>query len=96
MPGYVYILASRKVGTLYVGVTSDIVKRVGEHKTDVVKGFTSKYNIKMLVYYEIHDEIENAIHREKCIKEWKRAWKIQLIEKENPDWDDLYPKIANL
>ncbi len=95
MPNYVYMLASHKVGTLYVGVTSDLVRRVYEHKNEFVPGFTKKYGIKQLVYYEVHEDFENALHREKCIKEWRRAWKIQLIEKENPNWDDLYPQIIH-
>ncbi len=96
MPGYVYILASQKVGTLYTGVTSDLARRVFEHRNGFVSGFTKKYNVKMLVYYETYDDYDSALHREKCIKEWKRAWKIQLIEKDNPNWDDLYSKIASL
>lgn len=86
----VYILASQRNGTLYVGVTSDIVKRVWEHKQDHVEGFTKKYGVHTLVWYEVHMEMQAAITREKAIKEWKRAWKLKLIEHSNPDWRDLY------
>lgn len=86
----VYLLASRRNGTLYVGVTSDIVKRVWEHKNNMVEGFTKHYNVHNLVWYELHDTMESAILREKIIKEWKRKWKLNLIEKENPQWKDLY------
>ena len=91
---YVYILASRKNGTLYIGITSDLVKRVWEHKEKAVKGFTRKYSVNRLVYYEIFDDSENAIKREKRLKEYKRQWKIDLIEKENPEWNDLYEMIV--
>ena len=91
---YVYILSSKRNGTLYTGVTSDIIKRVYEHKQNVVEGFTKKYNIHMLVWYEIHDSSESAINREKQIKKWKRAWKLKLIEKDNPKWVDLYESIC--
>jgi putative endonuclease len=91
---YVYILASRKNGTLYIGITSSLVKRVWEHKEKLVKSFTSKYNIDRLVYYEIFDDPENAIKREKRLKEYKRQWKIDLIEKNNPEWKDLYEEIV--
>lgn len=91
--GYVYILASRKDGALYIGVTSDLIKRVWEHKEVFVRGHTEKYNIKQLVYYEVHDEIAFAIQREKQMKAWKRGWKIELIEKFNPDWRDLYETV---
>lgn len=90
---FVYILAEAKRGTLYTGVTSDIKKRVYEHKNAVVEGFTKKYNIKILVYYELHNSIEEAIKREKRLKRWNRHWKYELIEKDNPDWEDLYDKI---
>jgi putative endonuclease len=86
----VYLLASRRNGTLYIGVTSDIVKRVWEHKNNMVEGFTKRYNVHDLVWYELHDNMESAIVREKAIKEWKRKWKLDLIEKENPKWKDLY------
>ncbi|HNU65724.1 MAG TPA: GIY-YIG nuclease family protein, partial [Methylotenera sp.] len=90
----VYLLASRKNGTLYTGVTSDLIKRVWQHKNDVVDGFSKKYNIHLLVWYEVHDEIGSAIVREKQIKEWKRLWKLELIEKSNPTWKDLYSEIV--
>lgn len=86
----VYILASKKNGTLYVGVTSDLIKRVWQHKNDLVEGFTKRYLVHTLVYYEIHETMESAIAREKNIKAWKRAWKIELIEKNNLEWSDLY------
>ena len=87
---YVYILASEKRGTLYVGVTADLLHRVEEHKGGAFKGFTKKYNVRMLVYYEEHQYIEDAIVREKQLKKWNRAWKIALIERDNPEWKDLY------
>ena len=86
----VYILASRRNGTLYVGVTSDLVKRVWEHKENLVDGFTKRYGVHTLVWYEPHESMEAAIRREKAIKEWKRAWKLEVIEKQNPEWRDLY------
>ena len=91
--GYVYILFSKKNGTLYTGVTSDLVKRVWEHKNKVVEGFTKKYSVDKLGYYEISDSIESAIHREKQIKAGSRQNKIKLIESINPNWDDLYYSI---
>jgi len=91
--GYVYILASKKNGTLYVGVTSDLNKRVFEHKNDVFGGFTSKYGVKTLVWYEEYDRVTDAIDQEKRIKNWRRQWKINLIEKHNPDWEDLGPPL---
>jgi putative endonuclease len=87
---YVYLLASKRNGTLYIGVTSDLIKRVHEHKNNLVEGFTKKYNIHNLVYFETTEDINSAIVREKQIKKWKRAWKIELIEKNNPEWRDLY------
>ena len=87
---YIYILASRRNGTLYIGVTSDLIKRVYEHKNNLVGGFTKKYNVHRLVYYEKTEDISSAIMREKRIKKWKRTWKIELIEKSNPEWRDLY------
>lgn len=90
---YVYILASKRNGTLYIGVTSDLVKRVWEHKNHVVDGFAKKYNVNKLVYYEVHQEPVQAITREKRLKYWKRAWKIALIEKQNPEWNDLYEEL---
>ena len=90
---YVYIMASRKGGTLYTGVTSDLVKRVYQHKTKEMKGFTSKYEVERLVYFETTGNVYSAIMREKQIKMWKRGWKIRLIEKTNPEWEDLYTGI---
>lgn len=90
----VYILASKRNGTLYVGVTSDLAKRIWEHKNDVVKGFTQKYGVHDLVYYECHGEVTAAIQREKRLKRWERRWKLDLIEKSNPDWRDLYDEIC--
>lgn len=87
----VYILSSGERGTLYVGVTSNLVKRIWEHRENVVVGFTSDYHIHHLVWFERHESMESAIVREKSIKEWRRIWKIELIEKSNPDWRDLYP-----
>jgi putative endonuclease len=91
---YVYILASRIGGTLYIGVTNDLVHRVGEHRLELMKGFTKRYGVHKLVYFEQFDDIENAIVREKRLKKWNRAWKVRLIEELNPNWDDLYPGIA--
>lgn len=89
----VYILANRKHGTLYVGVTSNLAVRVFQHKNNEVEGFTSKYAVHRLVWAEMHDAMETAIVREKQIKKWNRAWKLQLIEQENPEWDDLYERL---
>jgi putative endonuclease len=91
---WVYILASKIGGTLYTGVTNDLVRRVYEHKMKLVDGFTNKYEIGRLVYFEQYNDIEAAIAREKRLKKWHRAWKIRLIEELNPNWDDLYPQIA--
>ncbi|MDA8140067.1 MAG: GIY-YIG nuclease family protein [Desulfobacteraceae bacterium] len=93
---YVYILASQRNGTLYTGVTSDLTQRVFQHQKVFVPGFTSKYAIKMLVWYEVHETAESAIQREKRIKKWRREWKLKLIEEHNPEWSDLYPRIAHL
>lgn len=93
MYSYVYILSSGKNGTLYIGVTSDLRRRVWEHKHDLVKGFTKEYGVHDLVYYEQYEDIEQAILREKQMKAWKRYWKIKLINKSNPDWNDLYNSI---
>jgi putative endonuclease len=87
---FVYILASAKHGTLYIGVASDLIRRVYEHKTKVVLGFTKKYDVAKLVYFEIFDDPLSAIEREKQLKKWRRDWKIRLIEDANPNWDDLY------
>ncbi|MEJ2649598.1 MAG: GIY-YIG nuclease family protein [Sedimentisphaerales bacterium] len=86
----VYILASKKNGTLYIGMTNDLHKRVYDHKSNIIKGFTQKYNVHLLVYYEIFNNVWEAIAREKQLKRWKRQWKIDLIEKNNPGWKDLY------
>ena len=86
---FVYIMASKKNGTLYVGVTSDLARRVFEHKHDLIEGFTKKYKVHMLVYYEHTNDINSAIEREKVIKRWKRQWKVNLIRRSNPDWRDL-------
>jgi putative endonuclease len=91
---WVYILASRRGGTLYVGVTRDLIRRVFEHREGLVPGFTKRYGIKMLVYYERHDTARAAIQREKNIKHWPREWKIDLILSINPDWHDLYNDIT--
>ncbi len=84
-----YILASKQNGTLYVGVTSNLPKRIWEHRKDLVEGFTKKYRVHQLVYFEMHEDMMEAITREKNIKAWKRAWKLRLIEEKNPNWDDL-------
>ena len=88
-----YLLASKRNGTLYVGITSDLVKRIWEHKNGVVEGFTKRYGTHKLVWYELHETLHGAIAREKAIKEWQRKWKLQLIEKTNPQWRDLYPDL---
>jgi putative endonuclease len=88
--GWVYIVTNKRNGTLYVGVTSDIARRAWEHREGVAEGFTKRYGLKRLVYVERHEEIADAIRREKRIKEWPRAWKINLIQGVNPIWDDLY------
>lgn len=90
----VYILASQRNGTLYVGVTSNLVKRMWEHKNNLVDGFTKRYGVHLLVWFELHENMESAIVREKRIKEWKRQWKLELIERINPKWEDLYNKIT--
>ena len=91
---FVYMLATRRDGPLYVGVTSNLPKRIWQHREHVVRGFTAKYNVDRLVWYEAHGGAEAAILREKQLKRWRRAWKIELIEKNNPDWRDLYEEIA--
>ncbi len=91
---WVYILASGAGGTLYIGVTNDLVRRVYEHRTNLVDGFTKQYAVHRLVYYEEFADAENAIRREKRLKKWKRVWKIDLIERTNPNWADLFPTIA--
>ena len=90
---YVYILTNKRNGTLYTGVTSDLVKRIYQHKNDLAEGFTKKYQTHLLVYFEKHNGIENAILREKQIKKWNRKWKLRLIEEKNPKWNDLYQDI---
>ncbi|MFC1863394.1 GIY-YIG nuclease family protein [Thermodesulfobacteriota bacterium] len=89
----VYILASKRNGTLYIGVTSDLVKRIWEHKNNIVEGFSKHYNVNQLVWYELHDNMESAILREKRLKDWKLQWKLNLIESTNPGWHDLYDSI---
>jgi len=91
---YVYILASRIGGALYIGVTNDLIRRVAEHKLKIAESFTKRYDVVRLVYFEQFDQIEQAIHREKRLKKWTRALKISLIEEDNPNWIDLYPEIA--
>ena len=92
---YVYILASKRNGTLYIGVTNNLLKRVYEHRNDFVEGCTQKYHVHNLVYYELYSDILDAITREKRMKKWKRQWKIELIEKTNPQWRDLYSDVMN-
>lgn len=91
---YTYIIASQKNGTLYIGMTNDLIRRIYEHKNNLNKGFASKYSTHQLVWYEAHSTATAAITREKQIKKWKRAWKIRLIEKENPNWNDLYDDLT--
>ena len=93
MAAYVYIMANKRYGTIYVGVTSDIARRVWEHKNDILPGFTRRYQLHDLVYYEAGDRIEGAIRREHTLKHWPRRWKTALIDERNPDWDDLYPTL---
>ncbi len=89
----VYILASKKNGTLYIGVTSDLPRRVAQHRSGSIHGFTSRYGVKRLVFFELHERMEGAIHRERQIKEWRRGWKIRLIQEANPEWRDLFPEL---
>jgi len=91
----VYMLANRKHGVIYIGVSSNLIKRVWQHKNNVVKSFTQKYHVHDLVWHEVHQEMASAISREKKLKKWRRDWKIQLIEKTNPDWLDLYPDLIS-
>ena len=91
---YVYILASRIGGTLYIGVTNELIRRVAEHRLKIAESFTKRHGVTRLVYFEVFEEIDQAIHREKRLKKWPRSWKISLIEKDNPNWIDLYPQIA--
>ena len=90
---YLYILASKRNGTLYIGITNDIIRRVGEHKLKLIDGFTKKYNVTLLVYYEVFNDVNEAILREKRLKKWNRDWKIRLIESINPNWNDLTDKL---
>ncbi len=92
----IYILASQRDGTLYIGVTSDLVKRIYEHKQDSAESFTKEHHVHILVYYEFHDDMEAAIRREKQLKKWNRSWKMRLIEEKNPEWNDLYEEIVLL
>lgn len=92
---YVYILSSKRNGTLYVGSTSDLIKRVFEHKSKFIAGFTAKYNVSKLVYFEEHDSYVEAARREKRLKNWCRQWKLNLIEEKNPQWDDLYETLLD-
>ena len=91
---YVYILSSKKRGTLYVGVTSNLQKRIYEHKNGIVEGFTKMYGVHCLVYYEVARDAETALMRERQIKKWNRAWKLKLIEEQNPEWEDLYVNLT--
>jgi len=93
VPYYVYLLASRKNGTLYTGVTNNLVRRVHDHRNDAIEGFSKRYGVHRLVWFEPGESIVAAIQKEKQIKGWKREWKVQLIEKENPDWRDLYESL---
>jgi putative endonuclease len=93
--GFVYIMASRRNGTIYIGVTSDLANRVWEHRTGAASGFTKQHGCKLLVWYEAFDSLEAARHREVQMKEWKRAWKLREIEGFNPDWDDLFDRITH-
>jgi putative endonuclease len=92
---FIYILASKRNGTLYIGITSNLTKRVWEHKNNLIEGFTKKYNVHNLVYFEQTENVQSALLREKQLKKWKREWKIKLIEKNNPQWKDLYEKILD-
>lgn len=94
MGGWVYIMTNRPNGTLYVGVTSNLARRVWEHRAGVAEGFTRKYGLKRLVYSEFHEDVRAAIQREKNLKHWPRAWKTRLIVASNPEWDDLYGRLA--
>lgn len=93
--GFVYIMASRRNGTIYIGVTSDLPKRVWEHREGLIEGFSNEYGCKLLVWFEGHDTIEAAITREKQMKEWQRAWKLRRIEEMNPDWNDLFELVCS-
>jgi putative endonuclease len=86
-------MASSRNGTLYIGVTSDLIKRAWQHKNEIIKGFTEKYTVHLLVWYEVHENMESAISREKALKKWNRIWKLRLIEQFNPEWQDLYEQL---
>jgi len=90
---YVYIMASKRNGTLYIGLTNNLLRRIYEHKNDIIEGFTKKYSVHNLVYYERHNDVNRAINREKQMKKWERQWKINLIQKTNPQWKDLYHEL---
>ena len=90
---YIYIIASQRNGTLYIGVTNSLLRRIYEHKCGLVEGFTKKYKVHILVYYEKYNDVRNAIEREKILKKWNRKWKINLIQKDNPEWRDLYSEL---
>ena len=94
--GYVYLLASQRNGTLYTGVTHDLLRRVWQHREGLTGGFTKRYHVHRLVYYEVFPDVREAIHRERRIKRWRRAWKLDLIEKANPTWKDLYEELADV
>ncbi|GAB4368880.1 MAG: GIY-YIG nuclease family protein [Kiloniellaceae bacterium] len=94
MAYYVYIMASQRNGTLYVGVTNDLVRRVYEHRSGAVAGFTKRHDVKILVFFEVHESIEAAIQREKLLKRWNRRWKLELLERDNPTWRDLWEDIC--
>ena len=91
---YIYIMTNKRNGTLYIGVTNDLIRKVYEHKNYLLDGFTKNYDIKMLVYFEIYDSIETALNREKNIKAWQRSWKVRIIEEQNPHWNDLYNQVT--
>jgi putative endonuclease len=91
---YVYILCNKQNGTLYIGVTSDLIKRIYEHKNNLIDGFSKKYHVHHLVWYELHETAVGAILREKQIKKWNRQWKLNLIERDNPEWNDLYETVC--
>ncbi|MEM6902161.1 MAG: GIY-YIG nuclease family protein [Pseudomonadota bacterium] len=95
MPHWVYIMASQRNGTLYIGMTSNLPKRAWEHREGLVEGFTKQHAVKQLVYIETHEDVEEAIKREKQLKNWRRAWKLALIEEQNPNWDDLFQTLNN-
>lgn len=92
---FVYILVNKPYGSLYIGVTNDLIRRVYEHREELVEGFTKRYKIKRLVYFEMHQDVRIAIQREKTLKHWKREWKVNLIEKDNPHWHDLWETICS-